>query len=229
MTRRYVKERRLSTIQKRHREKRTRGKQQEPISGPSVVIEAGVLLDIESAWRDCAEVHLHRTLTAVSNAWSLPDRYGLSEAEAITSMNRFEAKGFWARIEPYPEARNMLYALDRMGAAVSVMANVAEAYGPELNLSLGGMVDPQRILTMGLRATALERATKLKRLAARAYLDIDTRTLNAVVSVVPALACLHRGYSGMELPDATVAVIDDMMDFPEMLSHWFKRPGSRVA
>lgn len=229
MTKRYSQERRVSTIQKRHREKHTRGTQQEHISGPSVVIEAGVLLNIESAWRDCAQAHLHRTLTAVSNAWSLPDRYGLSEEEAMAAMNHFEARGFWARIEPYPEARNMLYALDRMGASVWVMANVAEAYGPELNLSLGGMVAPQRILSMGLRATALERTTTLKRLTARAYLDIETRTLNAVVSVVPALACLHRGYSGIELPDAAVAVIDDMMDFPEMLSHWLKRPGSRVA
>lgn len=213
----------------RPREFREKPAAQSKETFPAVVIEAAVLLDMESAWLHCARQRLGREIVQVNHSWSFPSRYGLNNDEAHGVFNHFEQEGYWGKIEPYPDSRGVLYALEKLGVAVWVLVNADPSHEAEINLSLGGMVKPRRVITMGQHATAMDRMQALNRLSARAYLDIETDTLNAVVSRIPILAYLHRGYTDMAVPDASVTVIDDILDYPEMLKNWLSSKGKRVA
>lgn len=229
MTKRYSKERSMPIAKKRHRENRDQKTHENHSSRPNIVVDAGVLLDIEPVWLQCAQQYLRRELVKISNALSLPDRYGLSSMDAMAVMENFEKSGCWARIELFPEARAVMCALKELGATVWIMANTPEACVQELNLSLAGIVEPRHILTMGNWATAQDRVQKLKSIQARGYLDLETCTLNAAVDVVPFVACWYRGYSGLEIADAAVTIIDELSDFPAMLFDWLRYLSMRMA
>lgn len=189
-----------------------------PRTYPIVVCDVDqVLLDFDDAWRNCAVEVLCRPLAKVCDTWDMSTRYGLSKELVRQVWDCFHRDGWWGRIEPYPYAFELIHALRDMGCDIWAVTNVDPQFRQERALTLGGLVPEKHILMLGAKASPAIRVKALQDLHALAFLDDSPANVNAAAFVVPACALLHRGYTDVPPPGDGVTVIDDALDFPQLL------------
>lgn len=181
---------------------------------PIVVFDLdGVLLDFESAWKECAEIALRKPIIQVSRAFPLEDRFGLTPGECSRVWNAFDQDTWWDRISPYEDAWDVIGALEAMGASIWAVTNVDAQWSHARAISLEGMIPSGRIITLGAHATPEHRARVLHGLSASAFVDDLPDNANAAASYIPVSVHLNRGYADVAEPEHGVTVIDELHDF----------------
>jgi hypothetical protein len=189
------------------------------MANPIVVFDLdGVLLDFESAWRQCAEWTLRREIALLCDDYPLTDRFGLSNREVCRVWDAFHRENWWDRVPLYDEAWETVEEFERMGASLWAVTNVDACHHRSRAISLQGLIPSSRIVTLGEHASPEDRVGIIRDLGATAFADDRTDHVNAAQPYVPCAVLVNRGYRGLDEPDHGVTVIDDLRDFPEIIS-----------
>lgn len=177
----------------------------------------GVLLNFEKSWRQCAEWVLRRTLPDPYEDYDLADRYGLSRREVEKVWGAFHRDNWWERIPMYEESWDVIEELEAMGCSLWAVTNVDARHLDARSVSLQGAIPYGRIITLGAEATPEDRVGVLRDLRAVAFVDDQSKNVNAAQPHVACTVLLDRGYRCMPEPALGITVIDDLRDFPETI------------
>lgn len=183
---------------------------------PVVVLDLdGVLLDFESAWKDCAEEALNRPVLQVSNHYDLGERFGLSPRDVSRVWTRFDRGNWWERVPPTEHAWELLDGLERMGLSIWAVTNVDLEHRDARANSLDQMIPKNKIICLGETATPEDRASILRGLKPMAFIDDLVENANAAIDHAAVTVLLDSGYHYAEQAACGVTVIDHLLDFPE--------------
>lgn len=175
----------------------------------------GVLLDFESAWRDCAEEALDRPTLQISDQYDLGERFGLSPREVAKVWTRFDRGNWWERVPPTEHAWELLDDLERMGLSIWAVTNVDLEHRAARSNSLDQMIPKNRIICLGEMATPKDRAKVLRGIKPMAFIDDLVENANAAIDHATVTVLLDRGFKRAEEPAFGVTVIGHLLDFPE--------------
>ncbi len=179
----------------------------------------GVLLDFESAWRQCAEWHLGRYLPLLCEDYPLTDRFGLSHQEVDRVWDVFHRENWWERVPLYEDVWPTLERLENLGCTLWAVTNVDAQHHRARAISLEGVIPSGRIVTLGSKASPEDRVAVLRDIGAAVLVDDRSDNVNAALPYVSAAVLMHRGYRGLPEPEHGVTVIDDLRDLPAVLEN----------
>ncbi|HRP95692.1 MAG TPA: HAD family hydrolase [Rhodocyclaceae bacterium] len=152
----------------------------------------GVVLDLESRVLDVVEELEGRRPQRLNGNYRFGPRFGLSDEAVARLWRRFEARGLWGDLNPYPGAAEVLRAVQALGLPIAFVTGIdpADRALRAANLERLGIRD------FGLYCTGSAFAPKgpmLTRLGARAFVDDRLRHLSDAAAIVEHLAWIDQG------------------------------------
>ena len=183
----------------------------------------GILSDFNGHWASVAERVLKRAVIPCNRDYHLKTRFNLSKDEYNAVWERFNHAVEWGNVPLYAHASELVYALEDMGAQVYVVTSIREEFLQARIESYSGLFHPSRVLAADIRQAHNAKHSILTKIGAIAMLDDHTKNANAAVGAVLSSFLLDLGYTDLPPPIPEVTVIDDPMDYPEILRESFLR------
>ncbi len=183
----------------------------------------GVLFDFDAHWSTVASRVLGRPLITVDSSYSLQSRYGLTKSEHDLVWGVFNHDVEWANVPLYDFAKDLVYALEDMGAQVYVVTSLRSEFLPARVDSFCGLIPSARILTVNPSRAAISKASVLRELKALSFLDDHPDNANAIARSVITSVLLNRNYNDLPETEHEVPVIDDPMDYPVLVEDLLRR------